>query len=231
MQQRMTESGELPPGINLVAPSDYSGMSGRGEFWVSEAGLPLRQILHLQLPDRPDDFRVEADITVDFSNFAGPGRQFASLDQGILASSLLAGLRPGAQGLERAGILLAALAFTGLIVAFRRSRKFYAALVAALIFALVFVPLLQSQQVAAFYDRHAEDQATQAERNREAEWQEQITNSLAPKAFDSSVNRPRPSRRRRCPIPCFPMPNLRPLSRCLPSPSLSTTAPAATATA
>jgi len=55
LQRRLGEQGELPPGVNLELPRMYVEMTGRGELWVGEDGLPLRQILHLQLPGSRDD--------------------------------------------------------------------------------------------------------------------------------------------------------------------------------
>ncbi|MEA3397775.1 MAG: hypothetical protein U9R05_09975, partial [Chloroflexota bacterium] len=46
-EQHLAEKGELPPGLELDLPRQYAEMSGTGELWVGENGLPLRQIIHL----------------------------------------------------------------------------------------------------------------------------------------------------------------------------------------
>ena len=48
-----------------------------------------------------------------------------------------------------------------LLISSRRSPKVYRAVVVAVIFSMVFVPLMQDQQAAAFMERQAENQAKQ----------------------------------------------------------------------
>ena len=71
MQAEMMRRGELPPNTRLEASPVYAGMTGTGELWIGEEGLPLRQILNLRFP--PDNGeRVVAQITTDFSEFGDP---------------------------------------------------------------------------------------------------------------------------------------------------------------
>ncbi len=60
LETRLAEQGELPPGASLDLPKQYVDMTGAGELWVGDDGLPLRQILHLHFPPaprRPGDLR------------------------------------------------------------------------------------------------------------------------------------------------------------------------------
>jgi hypothetical protein len=66
MQEQLTAAGELPPGVNLDLPKQYVDRTGDGELWVDADGLPLRQILRLQFPPRPDEQEIHAEVTVDF---------------------------------------------------------------------------------------------------------------------------------------------------------------------
>ena len=66
MMTAMRAKGELPPGVTLEPSPYYQAMTGAGELWIGENGLPLRQILDLRFPEQKDE-RVEAHMTVNFS--------------------------------------------------------------------------------------------------------------------------------------------------------------------
>lgn len=66
METYLADRGELPIGVTLDLPKSYVDMTGDGELWVGEDGLPLRQILHLRFPQRADEQEITADVTVDF---------------------------------------------------------------------------------------------------------------------------------------------------------------------
>src|SRR5690606_13277554 len=72
--------GELPPGMRLAAADYYRQMSGDGELWVREDGLPLRQILNLTFPEQQAEF-VNAQIVVDFYRFGQPRASLTDLAQ------------------------------------------------------------------------------------------------------------------------------------------------------
>ena len=84
MEKHLAEQGELPPGVTLDLPKQYVDMTGDGELWVDDDGLPLRQILRLHFPPRSDDQEIHAQVTVDF-DFGGVG----SREQGISHASRL----------------------------------------------------------------------------------------------------------------------------------------------
>ena len=69
LQHALSARGELPSGLELSVSPYLQGMTGDGELWLSEDGLPLRQILRLRYPAQRDE-RVNAEITANFSNFA-----------------------------------------------------------------------------------------------------------------------------------------------------------------
>ena len=72
LERHLAETGELPPGVSLDLPKQYVDMTGDGELWVGADGLPLRQILRLHFPPRPDEQETHAQVTVDF-DFEGVG--------------------------------------------------------------------------------------------------------------------------------------------------------------
>jgi len=166
MQRHLLEEGELPPGVSLELPRAYLGMSGEGELWVGEDGLPLRQILHLDFPDM-DEERLQADVTVTFSGF-GDGAARTDRTSGSHR-----------RWLQQAMLFVAALTLVGVAVVYRRSRRLYASLVAVLIFSMVVTPPLQSAQAAGFARRQAERVREQERRAQEAEMARDFQSALS----------------------------------------------------
>ena len=166
METYLADQGELPIGVTLDLPKSYVDMTGDGEFWVGENGLPLRQILHLHFPPRPDEQEITADVTVDF-DFGD-----AALNQ-QRTPPLPTLLRLSAKTMSRIPqytvVLALSLAFCFVLIAYRGSKKLYAALALVLIASMVVTPLLQSLYAADFNER-------QAIQNREAEAREQESN-------------------------------------------------------
>lgn len=150
IEQHLSEKGELPPGVELDSPRAYVEMEGEGELWVSEDGLPLRQILHLDFPEGMRD-RVEADVDVTFS------------DYGESPPTNLARSLTSPQSLRQMGFLLATVVLLAVAVAYRRVRKVYAAAVLIVLVSMVFAPLVQNVQAGAF----AESQAAKAKKQKQ----------------------------------------------------------------
>ena len=155
MDKHLAEHGVLPPGVTLGLPRQYVNVTGDGELWVDENGLPARQILRLQFPPTADGQEIRAEVTVDF-HFSpnDKGRMTNARNLGALIHPLSFVLR------------LLPVAFTTLLITHRRSRKLYTALALALIATMVLSPQLQSVYAARFT-------AQQAARQREAETREQ----------------------------------------------------------
>ncbi len=171
IQQHMAERGELPPGVNLGLPRQYVDMTGQGELWLDSDGLPLRQIIHLEMPERPDE-RIEVDITVDFSAFgyASAAQKPAGDPQpspGLTRWNPLSHLPHRA--LRQAALLAGTLILVSLMIVHRRSKKQYVALAVALIVCMVTTPLLRSLQAADFASRQAGRAREQEQRREESE--------------------------------------------------------------
>jgi hypothetical protein len=159
MQEQLTRSGKLPPGMQLDLPQQYAQMTGDGELWVSADGLPLRQVLRLQMPDQKDE-QITAEVTVTFSDFgAGAASSTASIVPAQSFGSVLATLF--AFG--------AALGLCWILIARSRSRKVYAVIVLGVILSMVVGPIVQSVQAAGFSERQAERAKAQDERQQESE--------------------------------------------------------------
>jgi hypothetical protein len=165
MEQELAEKGELPPGVDLDLPRAYADMSGEGELWVGEDGLPLRQIIHLEFPEMKED-RVEAEIDVTFSDFE------------VVAPSPVETLPASRPWLQRAALLAAMLTLAAVIVVYRRSRKLYVAVVLAVTTSMVATPLLQDVQAAGFARRQAARVQEQEQRAQEGELMRELQEAI-----------------------------------------------------
>ncbi len=166
LQQHLTETGELPPGVSLDLPRQYAGMAGEGELWVGEDGLPLRQIIHLQFPPRPDDHQIEADVTVDFSDFGDRVARAQTRSALAVVAGLLT-VPPRAP--QQATFLAGTLALVVVMATHSRSKKLYVALAVALIASMVCGPFLQQLQAASFGHRQAARVQEQEQRQQESD--------------------------------------------------------------
>lgn len=65
LARQYQQRGELPVGASLDLPETYRAMTGSGELWVDERGLPFRQRLDITLPQA--DSVVRASLQSDFT--------------------------------------------------------------------------------------------------------------------------------------------------------------------
>ena len=63
---QMEDSQQIPPAARLAPSSLLQRMSGSGELWVDTDGLPLRQILDLDMPQASDEYDAQVHLVVDF---------------------------------------------------------------------------------------------------------------------------------------------------------------------
>ena len=144
IQQAMAARGELPSGMQLEVSSYYSGMTGTGELWVGDDGLPLRQTLDLNFPPSRNE-SVNAQISVTFSAFARPLAGWSIVADPARLWQAAGGL------LGQFGLLTAMLGGVVLMVAYRRKRALYVGLVIALIVFMVAGPLLADERTVHFF--------------------------------------------------------------------------------
>ncbi|MCP4538821.1 MAG: hypothetical protein GY832_16935, partial [Chloroflexi bacterium] len=201
----MRGRGELPPGLRLGLVRQYTDMTGYGEIWLDETGLPVRQTIHLEFPPQPGDYDwTAADITTTFSGWKQGSRGW---NQGavILAQleenpkqlfsdpySLLPtfySLTPDLQSLLF-NVGLSLLLFALALVAFthRRSRYFYGGLAIALTVSMLVTPLLQSHQVYAFTTRQQAKQAEFEQQRATSQAAQDAQAKLLRSTYDPTVN-------------------------------------------
>jgi|GEM_PF-861398 len=163
MTRYLAERGELPPGVELDLPKSYVDMTGDGELWLDAAGYPLRQILRLRFPPRPDEHEIHAEVTVDF-DFSMPPPSSLTLD--------------GSRFTLDASRLTLALAFCALLILHSRSKRLYTALALLLIASMVSTPFLQSVQAADFANRQAAKAQEAEAREQESDMQRALQTVL-----------------------------------------------------
>ncbi|MFN2241891.1 MAG: kelch repeat-containing protein, partial [Anaerolineae bacterium] len=65
-------AGEMPPGGQVTAPRILQLMTGTGELWVDEAGLPRRQVLDLLFPEATEAYDARVHMVTDFRDYGQP---------------------------------------------------------------------------------------------------------------------------------------------------------------
>jgi len=186
IDEAMRQKGDVPPGVTFEVPAYYRDMTGSGELWVGEDGLPIRQILSLQFPQQDDEF-VSAHIVVDFSQFG----------QGQVAATTAAG---GAQAMfvsiwgnlaSNLGLIVTGLMSALLLVAFvyfRRVRLLQQALAVALIVSIVGGPLLSSFRITGFWATQTALAADQDQQRTEAKLTRTLASHSSAPQFDPHRN-------------------------------------------
>ncbi|MEZ4709124.1 MAG: LamG-like jellyroll fold domain-containing protein [Caldilineaceae bacterium] len=170
MEAFLRTQGALPAGVSLQMAQQYVAMTGSGEIWINSDGLPVRQIMRLAFPPRSGDGeKVEAAITTEFSNWAAsttPTLSQSWNQPGLALHGILdqVGARQAQQAGVTLGLLLIVLALVGLALHQRHSLALRRAVYGVVIASLVIVPLLQSAQTAAAYDRLADLQSRAADK-------------------------------------------------------------------
>ena len=186
-EQALRAKGELPIDMHLDVSAYYREMTGDGELWVGENGLPLRQILNLNFPEQREQ-TTHAQIVVDFSRFGTPQTSVAELLRAGDLSGLLNSLPANLPDLTSLGLLLAMLPFAVVVVRYRRSRTIYAGLVTAIILSMVIGPLLTTLKVEAFFAAQSAKAAAQAEEQAAAAVAQEASTAFGRPEFTPNLN-------------------------------------------
>ncbi|MEJ5309992.1 MAG: LamG-like jellyroll fold domain-containing protein [Anaerolineae bacterium] len=176
LERHLIEKGELPVGLTLETSNLYRGVTGQGQIWIDDDGLPLRLSVHVQYPPEENGDRVEAQIQTDFSGFDRQRLMASSTWAERLAGVLRLPRTWEGQGitlsLRRAasqmGLFLGCIGLVAVLITHSRLKKAYTVLSLSVIVSMIVTPLLQSHQVAAFAERQAARQAA-LEQEQEAQ--------------------------------------------------------------
>ena len=68
MQSDLVRKGELPADVSLALPELYRTMTGDGELWIAENGLPLRQQVRIDFPPQGQS-RQQATIDISYRDY------------------------------------------------------------------------------------------------------------------------------------------------------------------
>jgi len=188
LERTLHESGELPAGLTLDFSRHYLGLTGTGEMWVDGDGLPLRLALHLVYPEQPNGERAEAAIRTDFANFDRSAWANRPAPTPPAASLILPPEGGWSQVALNGVLILSVAALLLLAFSYRRLRAVRIATVGLILFCLLGVPLLQTHQVLAFFDRQAARQAAQEEQAEQAQAEEEYAQSLISSEWHPQVD-------------------------------------------
>ena len=196
MAETLRRKGELPNNVNLAPVRAYVDMTGSGEIWVNAAGLPVRQMINIQFPPEQGASEwLEAQIATNFTDWPPTSTAtFSQLwqDPTHLGSNILALGRITPRQINEAAIRVSLFLCMGglafLLIRYRRSRRIYVGLAAAIIGAMVVIPLLDAQQLYAF---SARQQVKAASQNNEKVIQDELEATQAASAgrnFNPELN-------------------------------------------
>ena len=190
LQTQMMQAGKLPYGVNLDLPAQYRNMTGEGELWVGANGLPLRQIIRAKFPPQTD-YRLEAEFTVNFSDYANLAQSSNTLFGLVQISNWnWDALAPSPTLAQHALVIALMLGAASIFIRHYRTKRVYTALASFVIAAMVLSPLLQTQQALAFSDGQKQQAVVQKkqtdEQNQVQDTVDQLKN--ASKNFEPHVS-------------------------------------------
>jgi hypothetical protein len=172
-----------PASMTLEPSPYYQQMTGTGELWVAESGLPLRQILHLQFPEQQAE-RVHAEITVDFSGYGTPQSSPLAHWQAGEWSALWAALLSQLPDLTGLWLALSLGGASLLVLLYRRTRTAQIAIVAAVIVSQIVGPILSTHTHVRFFDAQTAKAAATEEQQALAKSERHLRAALGAVEFD-----------------------------------------------
>jgi len=187
MEAAARAKGELPADLHFETPTYYRDMTGTGEVWVGEDGLPLRQILTLQFPPQRDE-QVQAQIVVDFSHYGTPQPTLTQAWQTGNLDALFNHLAAPLPDLTVVLLTLCALGSLVLMLYYRRTRRLQTALVTLIIFSQIVGPILSSHTRVRFIDAQTAKAAVQTEEQNAAHDQRLVAEALGKTEFNPQLN-------------------------------------------
>ncbi|MBI1296143.1 hypothetical protein GC175_14410 [bacterium] len=182
MQKAMRQRGDLPPNVQLEVSPYNAQMTGDGELWVGEDGLPLRQILNLRFPPQNQE-SVSAQIAVNFFDYGQPA-----------PSPLAALMRPQMLGPMLTSFLATTLLLAVIVVGaltlvfFRRKTLVQAGVAVSMSVILVVMPLLTNLPTLRFLDRQTAHAAALETTNAEVDVARSLRTISSESTFDPRAN-------------------------------------------
>ncbi|HSH02610.1 MAG TPA: hypothetical protein VLL52_08850, partial [Anaerolineae bacterium] len=177
------QRGELPHGLRYQLLDTYLDMTGTGELWLDENGLPLRQIIDLNFPPTHNE-RLEAHIQTDFHAWGAiPTPQISLFNPLPLLMTI-----NWPNTLGHLFILTLALLFLLLMLPANHSPRRYPLVGLTIIFLFLVTPLLQIYQVSAAYHRVSQRQQTQRQQTEQYQQEQELTTDQPTTNFNPTQN-------------------------------------------
>lgn len=181
MEASLIRKGELGPGTRLTAPAYYRDMTGQGELWVRDDGLPLRQILTLRFPEQQDE-SVHAEIKITFSDYGpAPANPFT---ESAFSMATLTRIGDALPNVQFALIVLLSLLLIGLLYRFRASRRVQRIVAVAIISVLVSSAPLDGLRQSSILNARMASAAGQEKARTEADALRELRRLDAKQAFN-----------------------------------------------
>ena len=197
-QEHLVETNQLPAGVALQVPEHLQNLTGSGELWVDTRGLPVREIVTLNIPAAANtDYRTEAKLDVQFNSYEGVSLAAIWTQPGRVISHIFA--RLPLPSLPQLGFSLTALLGVSLfmVIIMRPNRRTQNVVFSVMAAFMLFTPLVQAQassekseQLVAFKAEQEESAAAQDTQNALTNTQPTLyTPPTAPNLQPSTPNR------------------------------------------
>ncbi|MFZ0546726.1 MAG: LamG-like jellyroll fold domain-containing protein [Candidatus Promineifilaceae bacterium] len=168
LEKQLQEQGKLPAGLRLSTADVYERMVGGGDLWLNENGLPMYMTLNLEFPAQGDEERVTAVLSSNFFDYDLTQLGLATTPITQSPATWLAVHVPAEKAVPAAAFGLFLISAVILAKRYWFSKHFYRFLAVTVILSMLFSPLLQSQQVSAFFDDQQEKKETLEEKQADA---------------------------------------------------------------
>ncbi|MEM7334889.1 MAG: LamG-like jellyroll fold domain-containing protein, partial [Chloroflexota bacterium] len=184
LEQELARKGALPHGMEIELADQFVNMSGYGEIWIDEVGLPLRQTMFMQFPPAETE-QVEATTTIDFSswgtdpfaNLTRFQRQVVRIDKGAIVD-----------GTAVTGFVFLQIALIGFLFTRFNWQKIYRTSSIILVLSMLFSPLLQATATHASAQNLSQIMGHQRTLEAEQEEAQQIQEEMMMPTFDTAVS-------------------------------------------
>ncbi|MEM7798065.1 MAG: LamG-like jellyroll fold domain-containing protein, partial [Chloroflexota bacterium] len=172
-EEELIKNGALAPGQELGLPAEFQQVNGSGRLWIDENGLPLYQILDLNLPAQSDKIgQTEIEMHTLYSGWEASsasatvwGSAARFYDNPSILISDPVSLVPNAQtltpqALHSVGMMIGLIILTAAAVLLlfyfllqSRTRHIQTAIAGTMIFAMVGTPFMQVGSLYAYSGR------------------------------------------------------------------------------